>query len=102
MQSKVRMLLILLITLFTHASYALEKINLSVKEKQFLKNNPEITLGSDAGWAPYVIQNKDGSISGYDADVLILINQISGANFQLKLGQWGDLNNEAEKNKLMV
>jgi len=78
-------LLLLFIASHLHAS---NLITLTQQEKQFLSNHPTIMMGSDSGWAPYVINDKNGVVSGYDADVLSLINDISGANFTLTLGAW--------------
>lgn len=82
--------LLLLLIIFAAPLYANTSILLSKQEQKFLAKNPIITIGSDAGWAPYVISNNDG-ISGYDADVLALINETSGANFVLKLGKWDEI-----------
>ena len=76
------------------------QIYLTKKEKLFIKIHPNIVLGTDSGWAPYVIKNDNGAISGYDANVLKLINTISGANFTLKLGKFGDMTKEAEKRSI--
>ena len=75
-------------------------IELTIKEKQFIKNHPTITLGTDKGWEPYTIENTDGSITGYDADVLRLINNITGANFILKRGRWNELTQEVKDKKI--
>jgi len=65
-----------------------EKIILNSQEKAFLKDHPRIILGTDRSWRPNVIVDKNGSITGYDADVLSLINQVSGSHFVLKAGSW--------------
>ena len=75
-------------------------IDLTIKEKQFIQNHPSITLGTDKGWEPYTIENIDGSITGYDADVLKLINNITGANFIIKRGSWNNLTKEVKEKKI--
>ena len=85
----------LIIIIFANILFASSQISLTNKEKLFIKTHPNIVLGTDKGWAPYVISHKDGSITGYDASVLKLINKVSGANFTLKLGKWGDIKQEA-------
>ncbi|MGB0990765.1 MAG: ABC transporter substrate-binding protein, partial [Halarcobacter sp.] len=60
----------------THSSIVLNE-----KEENFIINNPKIILGSDKTKNPYIIQNEDGLISGYENEVLTLINKVSGANF---------------------
>ncbi len=42
----------------------IEKIVLTQKEKRFLKQHPDIVLGTSIEWAPYVIQKRDGSVTG--------------------------------------
>ncbi len=66
-------------------------LGLNEKEKAFLKVHPTIILGADADLKPYVILNKDGSVEGFDVDVLQEINRVSGANFELKVGKWSAL-----------
>jgi len=76
--------------------YAKEKISLSEDEKAFIKQHSKIILGTDRDWKPYVIEGKDGNISGYDAEVLNLINHVSGANFVLQVGSWKDMIEKAK------
>jgi len=76
------------------------ELSLTKKEKEFIKNNPKIVFGTNAGWAPYVIKNADGSISGYDKEVLSLINNITGLNIELKLGNWDEIKEEAKEKKI--
>ncbi len=59
--------------------------------QDFLHTHQSITLGSCDEWIPYVIKNKDGSISGYDVDILNLINHYTGAHFVLKAGNWKNI-----------
>ncbi len=75
-------------------------LNLTKKEKEFIKRHPEIVLGTEKKWAPYIIVSKSGKISGYDADVLNLINNISGANFKLKAGDWSDMQIKARNKEI--
>ena len=75
-------------------------LNLTPKELLFIKAHPKIVLGSDKGWKPYVITNRDGTVSGYDADVLALINQASGANFVLEVGYWAQMQIRAQKREI--
>ena len=67
---------------------------LTQKEKEWLKNHPIITLGTDSSWAPFVIEDED-SITGYDIDILNLVNKNTGANFQLTLGNWNEIVSKA-------
>ncbi len=93
-------LLIILLTffitqnLFAYKNQNLDKtirVELTQKEKDWIKSHPSIVLGSDKEWAPYITVNKDGEISGYDKDILDLVNQYTGTNFKLYAGKWKDV-----------
>ena len=71
---------------------------LTPEERSFLKAHPKIILGTDKAWEPFVIIREDGSISGYDADILDLVNKRTGANFILAAGRWLEMVAKA-KNK---
>jgi len=91
----------LFITLFfisnTQASM---QINLTHKEKDFLKQHPTITLGTGDTWAPYSMKDKSGNTIGYDNDILTKINRATGANFVQVLGDWSQMQEQAKKHKL--
>ncbi|WP_419764325.1 MAG: transporter substrate-binding domain-containing protein [Arcobacter sp.] len=80
----------LVLTLFFTLNLLASDIELTQKEKEWLKNHPIITLGTEEKWTPFVI-NKGNSLSGFDIDILNLINKNTGANFQLKVGTWKDM-----------
>ncbi len=69
---------------------------LTPKELAFIKSHPKIVLGTEKAWKPYIIVKKNGMISGYDADVLKLINQVSGSNFVLEAGDWAKMQTKAK------
>ena len=73
---------------------------LSSKELAFIESHPKIVLGTSNKWKPYVIVKKDGTITGYDADVLNLINEVSGSNFVLEAGDWGNMQVKAKAKKI--
>lgn len=75
-------------------------IKLSKQEQIFIKNHTSITLGTDRTWEPWVIIDHDNKISGYDTDILSRINELTGANFQLKAGVWLDMVKLAETGKI--
>lgn len=68
----------------TPSVIAEHSVHLSSSETTFIEQHPEIVLGTDHNWEPYVIVNSDASLSGYDVDILNRINQLTGANFQLQ------------------
>ena len=76
------------------------EINLTNKEKEFLQKHPIITLGSDSNWSPYIIKNEDNTISGYDTEILKMINEATGANFNLVTGKWKDILENAKNRQI--
>ncbi|MCK5188985.1 MAG: transporter substrate-binding domain-containing protein [Methylococcales bacterium] len=80
--------------------FADHAIQLSPSEKSFLALHPEIILGTESGREPYVIVNSDGSISGYDVDILNRINQLTGSNFRLQVGDWLDMQEKAKNRQI--
>ncbi len=86
--SLLKLLFNILLFYVTGTLHTISALELTQKESDFLEKHSTITLGSNTDWAPFVIKNEQGEISGYDADVLKLINQVSGANFKLKLDNW--------------
>ncbi len=68
-----------------------QTIQLTEAEQRFLLAHPTIVLGAGSEWEPYVIVAKDGTVSGFDADILARINTLTGANFQIQPGDWADV-----------
>ncbi len=89
-----------IIFFFITTTQASGAISLTQEEQIFLQEHPVIVLGAAEGWAPYVIKNDDGSITGYNANVLKLINEISGANFILKLDAWASVMEDAKERRI--
>ena len=75
-------------------------IHLTYKEKEFIKTHKTITLGTGDSWAPYNFKNSDSTLSGYDQDILNKINEVTGANFVLKEGNWVEIQQLAKEKKL--
>jgi len=92
--------LLLILLIFSTLPHAEDKISLTKQEIEFLKKHPTIVLGTDKDWKPYVIKSSDGNISGYDVDVLRLINQVSGANFVLQASHWKNMIEKAERREI--
>ena len=78
----------------------LSKVYLTPQEESFLQSHPVMTLGTDQSWEPYVIVNPDGSIAGYDAEILQRIKQLTGANFTLVAGKWADMQAKAQSHDI--
>lgn len=92
-------LLFSFILLFS-TTFGFSKVELTKKEKDFLVRNPTIILGTDKDWEPYTILNSNGTITGYDASVLKLINELTGSNFVIKRGKWSELKQEVKDKKI--
>jgi ABC-type amino acid transport substrate-binding protein len=72
------------------------KIPLTEEEKKFLKNNPKIILGAPGKAYPYIFENEQGAIYGYDQDIIDKINDLTGANFEISAGPWDEMVKKAE------
>jgi len=79
---------------------AYEKIKLTQKEKFFIQNNPVITLGIGEEWEPHVIIKKNGHITGFDAEILYIINERTGAKFELYPTAWAKAQKLAKEGKI--
>lgn len=56
---------------------------LTPEELQFLEEHPVITLGVDIAFMPYEFVDTDGVYKGISADYIALIEENTGANFEL-------------------
>ena len=78
--------LLVLLTNCLHGALAQDsglKISLSEKERTWLENNPEITLGYADSQEPQLIVNLDGSYSGIVVDLLDELNRRLGTSIKL-------------------
>ena len=78
----------------------LTAIGMTVEEKAFIKAHPQIVLGTDGNWRPYVIQNPDGSIGGIEAEFFARINALTGLNLQITLGKWTEIQERAKRKEI--
>lgn len=60
-----------------------KKVHLTNKERQWLNENPEISISGDPAWAPLSFINSKGKYSGIIPDFLKLIEQRSGITFSI-------------------
>jgi len=95
-----RVCLLLGILLCTFNPVAAATVTLTPAERAWLDAHPEILLGTDASWQPYVKQQTDGSLLGIEPDLLARINELTGANIRLVVGQWRDIVAQAERSEL--
>jgi len=75
-------------------------IQFTEKEKAFIKNHSSIILGTGEEWAPYVIKQKDGSVVGYDNDILNLVTDVTGLKFLEKPMNWQEAQRKSKEGKL--
>lgn len=76
------------------------RVRLTPEERQWLREHPVITLGTDATWAPFVVQRPDGTWDGLDVDFVDYINRSIGANIQIKTGKWSEMVSQAKMRKI--
>ena len=76
------------------------RVQLTPAEQAFLDKHPTIVFGTDRGWEPFVVVDEDGRVSGYDADILHLVNRHTGANFTLVVGKWSEIVEKAKAKEI--
>ncbi|MFK5891984.1 MAG: transporter substrate-binding domain-containing protein [Pseudomonadota bacterium] len=79
---------------------SLNTINLTAAEKSFIKTHPEITLASGQSFEPFTILNSDGSISGFDVDIMKLITKKTELKVKFALGNWSQMQEKAKQRQL--
>ena len=79
---------------------SISELSLTPREKEFIANHSTILLGTGEEWEPYVIKEKDGTIVGYDSDILKLVNDATGMNFIEEPMEWGEAQKKAKKGSL--
>ena len=89
-------LFILILIILNIDANEVKKLNFSKSELEFIKQNKQIVLGTDKQWEPYIIQNSNGVVSGYDTEVIDLINNLTGLNIKLTTGSWKDMQQKAQ------
>jgi len=91
---------ILILFPFCFYSSGKDRVELNEKERSFILSHPEIILGTDKSWEPYVIVGEKGAVTGYDAEILGKINKFTGANFKLKTGVWQEMAGLVKKREI--
>jgi len=72
------------------------RIPLTLKERQWLEAHPEIVLGTDRDWKPYVYTNEAEEVSGIEPDLITRINALAGTHIRLVVGEWSELVEKAK------
>lgn len=63
-------------------------VDFSETEKAYIAANPTIQLGADNSWAPYEFEDDDGNHAGIAADLLALVSEKSGLQFEVITDIW--------------
>lgn len=77
-----------------------QKITLSKAEQEFVANHPVITLGSDPEWEPLIIADDEGTITGFERDILNEIEKLTGLTFHIKAGIWEHIVAQAKNREI--
>ncbi len=85
-----KIFLFLLLFTYTFANQNTSDIIFTTKEKNFIKNNPIITVGAETDWAPFDFF-ENGKYTGFAKDYLDLIEQKSGLKFNYITDTWENL-----------
>jgi len=75
-------------------------LELSAEEQAWVADHPVITMGIGVGWTPFVTQKDDGSLEGYDVDVLTRINELTGLDMRLVAGPRHEMVERAKHGKI--
>lgn len=78
----------------------LDNINLTKKEKDFLKKYPKIIIGSDSKYLPYIYETEDKKAVGFSVDIINKINKLTGANFKFELDKYKNIEKKVKEKKV--
>jgi len=84
----------------SHLDHPESRPVLTDTEQAWLASHPQIVFGCDKGWAPYVIPQDSGTVVGVEADLIAKINQLTGANITIQLGNWADIVEKAKRRQI--
>jgi len=96
-----KLLLFLLLVSYIFGQEGLLNTDFSQKEKNFIKNNPIITVGAEFDWAPYDFL-ENGKNTGLSKDYLDLIEQRSGLKFNYITDTWENLLLKAKNKEIDI
>ena len=69
---------------------------LSPAQRAWLAAHPRIVLGAGEDWAPWIVKDSKGTVRGFAADHLDLINRKLGTAIRLEIGPWHQMVAKAE------
>ncbi|NOQ77488.1 MAG: transporter substrate-binding domain-containing protein [Methylococcaceae bacterium] len=100
-QNILKNLIVFCISLMSSFVYAGDStVNLTEAERLFVEGHPDIVLGSGDSFEPFSILNSDGSISGFDIDIMALVSKKTGLNITFSLGSWVDMQAKAKERQV--
>lgn len=73
---------------------------LTEQEKQFIRQNSTVTLGTDASWEPWVIQTPGGELGGLVGELYKKLTDLTGIRFDITLGNWNEILSKASERKI--
>lgn len=91
---------LILLSIFTSLCFGDTKIVLTEKEKEFIRNNPIITIGGGASFEPFIFETQDKKASGIDRDLANLIEKKTGLKIKFKIDQWDKVQHLAKIGKI--
>ncbi len=69
-------------------------------EQQFIKKHNQIVLGGDPDWEPMIIKQSNGTITGFERELLDEIEKSSGLEIELITGVWNDIVHKARNKEI--
>ena len=72
-------------------------VSLTPEEQQWLKDHPDIILGSSLDFPPAVYEDGQGNLTGVLPEYISELNRRLGTNIQLKVGSWPEIVDQAKK-----
>ena len=76
-------------------------IILTPQEQAWLKEHPEITVGSSSSYPPHVIKNPDGTYTGVNIDFYEQISQVLNTKFKLHVEDvWSNVQKKAKNREI--
>jgi signal transduction histidine kinase len=73
---------------------------LTPAEREWLAAHPRIVLGAGEDWAPSVMKDAQGQISGFIVDHMALLNRKLGTDMRIEAGPWNEMVRKAEAGEI--
>ncbi|PLY09907.1 MAG: hypothetical protein C0626_07505 [Arcobacter sp.] len=83
-------IIIYILFLYSLNSLFASNLNFTQEEKEYIKNSPDITIGTMNSFTPFSF-TKDGKIVGFTQDLIDILAQKSGLKFKIVSGSWPEI-----------